>query len=98
MRSLIVCLLLATAVDGVASDVGASNPKIDNRSDNSLTLAIADTGAGSRWAPQPFDNELARKAQVKEFEMFAEGLSDKIDRELNAIFSRKLQSILLATD
>jgi len=98
VKNTAVLLLLAIAVEGVASEVGAYNPQNADKASKTLAVAIADTGASSRWALQPQSYTMARKADVREFEMHVEGLNDRIDQELEAIFSKKLDALLLANE
>jgi len=93
MKNTVIALLLAVAVDGYASEVGAPNPQLASSATANLAVAIAETGASTSWATQP-SKTLATKNQLKEFEMHVEGIDVKLNQELDAAISRKLEVLL----
>ncbi len=84
-------LLLAVGVEGVAGEVGASNPQVVNTASTQLAAAIVDTGASKHWTAQPTEHK-ATERKTNAFEMRVEGFDSKVNMELEALISKKIQS------
>ena len=87
-------LLLAVSLNGVASEVGAPYPQLASTATSDLAVAIAETGASTSWATQPNSLKASLK-ETKEFEMRVEGLDVKMNQDLEALISQKLDSLLV---
>lgn len=89
----VLLLLLAVSLNGVASEeVGAPYPQLANSAHSGLAVAVAETGASTRWAAQPSVEQ--SKTEAKEFEIRVEGLDVKLNQELDTMISHKLDSLL----
>lgn len=94
MKKATIVLLAAIAADGVfASEVGAPYPQLASSATANLAVAIAETGASSSWATQPSE-QLASDKQTEEFDRNVEGINAKMNQQLDALISHKIDALL----
>ena len=88
-------LLTAMGVAGLSSGVGASSPQSLIVANTQLAAVNVDTGASNYWTARTTHN-VASKREIKKFELRVEGIDTKMDDELDALISQKIDDLLEA--
>jgi hypothetical protein len=93
MKTLAALLFVFAFNNAIASEVGTQNPQIVEAAENTLALAVAEKGAGERWATEPM-KFMATAHQTAELAAYVEKLNKIVSEDLDAIVAEKIKALI----